>query len=98
MMFGDCREPLDQRRQIGMFAGLHQTEMALGQCPPPLAPRCPATPLVPSNSPMTPSITKMSAPVEACAAMASSSGRDIAQESRLTLGAAVAAAWNAGSI
>ena len=30
MAFGDCRKPLDQRRQIGMFAGLHETEMPLG--------------------------------------------------------------------
>ena len=31
MALGHCREPLDQRRQIGMLAGLDETEMALGQ-------------------------------------------------------------------
>ena len=32
MTFRHIGEPLDQRHQIGMFAGLHETEMALGQC------------------------------------------------------------------
>ena len=31
MTFGHRGKPLDQRRQIGMFAGLHETEMAFGQ-------------------------------------------------------------------
>jgi hypothetical protein len=47
---------------------------------------------------MTPSTMKMSATAVACAAMASSSAGGMAQESRLTLGAPAAAAWNAGSM
>ena len=56
----------------------------------------PAAPAMPSNRPMTPSMTKISAAAAASRASASSSAGAIAQLSRLTLGAPVAAAWKAG--
>ena len=55
-------------------------------------------PATPSNSPMTPSMTRNSAASAAPPASASRSSCDIAQLSRLTLAEPVTAAWNAGSM